>query len=396
MKSMNYYVSYFKRFWLLLFAIIMLSMSMVAFTSSAFVGSKERNVASAAEVITLHYFEDPLCSVCAQQKEFMQSLERQRDDIEVITYSIQDTDTFRAFASERGIEEYRIMSPSTFVRDKLLQFNEFGEREEQQLVNAIDGVKDESRAGYSFTIPLIGVTITDDGLPLLALAIVLGSLDGFNICSLGALILILTIVLAFDSRKKIFLFGGAYIFTTVLVYGLLVFVWGQLINALVGSLSIMRLIVGVAAIGGGVWFFKEFIRFYRYGPTCESSNSKIAQKSSKRLLEAFENADGKKLAALVGAVVAFAVAITLVELPCSVGIPVAFTSILVEQGVSLFAYTAYILVYLFFYMLIELIIFTGAVFTKTLWFSGSNAITWITLVGSLVLFFLGVYYLGGL
>ena len=91
----------------------------------------------------------------------------------------------------------------------------------------------------------------------------------------------------------------------------------------------------------------------------------------------------------------FAAVITIVELPCSIGIPIAFAGILVEKGVSLGVYIFYILLYLFFYMLIELIIFTGAVLTKKIWFAGSKAITWITFVGAMVLFYLAFYYLIG-
>lgn len=384
-----------RRFSFLTLTTIWLSISLILPLSGVVVGG-QASAADEPAITTLHYFDDPLCSVCADQKDFMEILETERDDIEIIKYPISDTARFRQFADERGIDDYRIMAPSTFIGDTLLQFNEFGEREQQILINTIDNVDDETEDTYSFTVPLLGITVTDESLPLGGLAVVLGSLDGFNVCSLGALILILSIVLTFDSRKKIFLFGGVFILTTVLVYGLLVFVWGQLINTLVGSLGALRLIVGLAALGGAAWFFREFWRFYRYGPTCESSDSKLAKKTSKRLKDAFEDAEGKKLITLIGAVMGFAVAITLVELPCSIGIPVAFTSILVERGVSLAAYTGYILIYLLFYMLIELIIFTGAVLTKQIWFSGSRAITWTTFIGGVILLFLGLYYLAGI
>jgi len=59
----------------------------------------------------------------------------------------------------------------------------------------------------------------------------------------------------------------------------------------------------------------------------------------------------------MGSVIFFAFAITLIELPCSIGIPVAFTGVLVESGVSIYLYVGYIIVYLFFYMLDELLVF---------------------------------------
>ena len=209
------------------------------------------------------------------------------------------------------------------------------------------------------------------------------------------LILILSIVLVFKSRKKIFFYGGLFIFTTVVVYGVLVFMWGQLFRALIGHSEMLSYIVGVAAFFGGVYFFKEFYRFFRYGPTCESSSNKFAIKATKKVQAVF--ADSRKgTLALATSIMFFAAIITIVELPCSVGIPIAFTGVLTEAGVSLTVFVSYVLLYLFFYMLIEIIIFSGAVFTRKIWIANSKAITWITLLGSLALFYLAYYYILGL
>jgi hypothetical protein len=339
---------------------------------------------------TLHFFEDKLCKICAQQKAFMGTLESDYENLTIITYDISETDRFRELADRRDIEDYRIMAPSTFIGDDLLQFSSFGEREEQILRDAIEG--NEIAEDNTIKLPILNKEIRTDTISLPLLAVILGALDGFNVCSLGALILMLTIVLTFDSRKKIFFFGGLFILTTVIVYGSLVFIWGQLIDVFIGQLSILRLLVGLSALGGSAWFFREFWRFYKYGPTCETSSSKIAQATTTRLLKAFEE-PGKGSLMLGSSIVLFAAAITIVELPCSIGIPIAFTGILIENGVSLGAYASYIFIYLFFYMLDEVIIFVGAVLTKEIWFAGSKIITWTTLVGAVVLLLLGLYYL---
>lgn len=342
------------------------------------------------EEVTAYYFEDKLCSVCAEQSKFLDSIEGDYPHLTVVKYDISETEKFQELATEYELEDYQIMAPTTFIAGEFLQFSSFGDTEEEALRAAIEGR--EQVSDNTLRLPLIGTRIDTSTWSLPFLAIVLGTLDGFNVCSLGALILILTIVLAFDSRKKIFLFGGLFILTTVIVYGTLVFVWGQLINTFIGQLSALRFIVGVAALAGSAWFFREFWRFYKYGPTCETSNLKLARISSEKLKSAFED-PGKGTAMLASAIVLFAIAITVVELPCSIGVPIAFTGILVQSGTSLGMYTLYVLLYLFFYMLIELIVFTGAVFTKEIWFAGSKLITWTTFVGAVILLLLGLYYL---
>ena len=346
------------------------------------------------ETTTVYFFDDRWCSVCQDAKAFVISIIDDYPDLELEIHSITDTGRIRQVADEAGIEEYRMMAPMIFVGDKLLQFNYFGERQKEVIVGVFEGKSPDFNDGYVFSLPFTDreITVGDWSLPLITF--VLGSLDGFNICSLGALILILSLVMVLQSRKLIFIYGGLFILTAVTIYGVLVFVWGQLFEALLGHLAIFRYIVGIAAGAGAVYFFKEFWRFYRYGPTCQSSESNIARNATQKIMTVFKDPSSRPLA-LAGGVVSFAAVITLVELPCSIGVPIAFTGILIERGLSLGAYTMYILLYLFFYMLIEVVIFTGAVMTKKLWFANSKMVTWVTFAGALVLTYLSLYYIIG-
>ncbi len=346
------------------------------------------------EKITVYFFEDRLCAVCRDQKEFMKSIKDDYPQMELVIYSITDFDKLEEIAAKHGVEDPDIMAPTTFIGENYFQFSSFTQDHEQRIIDALEGnIVDDDCCVMHIPFLNLAVDISDWSLPFIT--IILGSLDGFNVCSIGALILILSIVLVFKSRKKIFFYGGLFIFTTVVVYGVLVFLWGQLFRVLIGHSELLSYIVGTAAFFGGVYFFKEFYRFFRYGPTCKSSENRIAVKATKKVQEVF--ADSKKgTLALTTSIIFFAAVITIVELPCSVGIPVAFTGILTEAGVSITTFVLYILLYLFFYMLIEIIIFSGAVFTKEIWLANSKTITWVTLFGSLILFYLAFYYFFGL
>ncbi len=341
--------------------------------------------------VKLHYFDDPLCPVCQSQKEFLPQLDEEYENLIIKTYQISETQKLESVVKESGIDEdYRIMAPTTIVGDTLLQFDEFGQAEKDALRSAIEGERVDD--DQTFAIPWTDRRIDPGDWSLPVLAAVLGSIDGFNVCSLGALILILSIVLAFDSRRKIFAYGAIFILTTVLVYGGLVFVWGQILDAFIAQLGILRLLIGLAALGGSAYFFREFWRFYKFGPTCKSSESKLAKNSSSRLTKALQNQQAGAMA-IAGSIMLFAAVITIVELPCSIGVPLAFSGIVIESGVSTLAYAGYIGIYLAFYMLIELIVFTGAVLSKRIWFAGSQMITWVTLMAALILLGLAGYYL---
>ena len=229
-------------------------------------------------------------------------------------------------------------------------------------------------------------------MPLLAA--VIGTVDGLNVCSIGALILILSLVLsAFKSRKKIMLYGGLFILTTVLVYGILIFAWTALFHALATYIGGINIIIGLAALGGGIFFFKKFIDFYRYGPACEYKSNKYLTKATKKLQKAFS--ENEKTTLLITGIILFAFIVTLVELPCSFGLPMIYAGVLAAEGLTTTGYIAYVALYLFFYMLIELIIFTIAIITKETVFAESKWITWVYLFGALVLIVLSYSYLIG-
>lgn len=361
------------------------------FTFSGYVFANDIEIENKEEKITIYLFDDRLCPVCRDTKNFIEGLKEEYPQIELNIYPISDTRKLLEIANMYGVENYGIMAPTIFIGDNFFQFRDFNERNERMIISAIKGEEIEEDCCL-VKIPFLNMELDISRLSLPFIAFILGSIDGFNVCSVGALILVLSIVLVLDSKKKIFFFGGLFILTAVAIYGVLVFMWGKAFELLVGQLEILRIIVGLASFFGGLYFFMQFLKFFKYGPLCQSSNSKLIKSATNKLKKAFEN-PGQKFYLLVGSVMFFAAVITIVELPCSVGIPIAFAGILVESGVSLSGYIFYILLYLFFYMLIELIIFTGAVLTKKIWFAGSKLITWITLFGSIVLFYLAFYYI---
>lgn len=364
---------------------IFLLTSLIFFSFLPFVSGEEK--------IDVHFFEDRLCSVCKAQKDFMEGLKDDYPQMNLIIYQISDFDKLEEVAKNHGIDDPAIMAPTTFIGENYFQFIYFTDKEKKQLIDALEGEVVENNCCI-VRIPFLNIDVDISAWSLPFITFALGTLDGFNICSLGALILILSIVLVFKSRKKVLFFGGLFITTTVIVYGVLVFLWGQLFKLLIGQSVMLGYIVGLAALFGGIYFFREFLRFLKYGPTCNSSENKIAVRATEKVQEVF--ADSKKgTLALAGSIVFFATVITIIELPCSVGIPITFVGVLADAGITSTSSIPYILLYLFFYMIDEVIIFLGAVFTKEIWLAKSKAITWITLLGSLILFYLSYYYFFG-
>lgn len=355
----------------------------------------------AKENLEINFFYGETCPHCASEEKFLDEIEEKYPEVEIIRHSVslaQCREELVDFCRKYNIEQYIGLVPITFVGEEFfLGFDSpdgIGRQIEESIQRQLESpgeVLEEKQE--KLILPIIGeIDLTKYSLP--AQAVVLGFFDGFNICSLGALILILGLVLILRSRSKIFIFGGTFILITAIIYGVLIVFWYQLFYFLAPVLKIMNIFVGVLGILGGIYFLKQFIKYKKYGPTCDLDTGRgVIGKFSKRLKDNFKESGG--LWAIIISIFIFAVVITVVEFPCSAVIPVFFASALAQAQLPALTYLLYIAIFVLFYMLDEIIVFLIAFFTMTIKIASSRAIIWITLLESIILFGLGIYYLFG-
>ncbi|HQC49587.1 MAG: glutaredoxin domain-containing protein [Patescibacteria group bacterium] len=240
-------------------------------------------------------------------------------------------------------------------------------------------------------IPLIGeVDLLNFSLPILA--VILGITDGFNVCSLGALVIILGLVMVLGSKKRIFFMGGAFLLTTGIVYGILIFLWHQLFTLIAPLMRSLEILIGILSFAGGLYLLREFYKAYKSGPVCSSNN--IMSRLTPKVERIFKNKTNWLI--LFGTVILFALFVTVIEFPCSAVIPVLFSSILVESGISTAASIAYIALFLLFYLLDEIIIFVIAVMTMKIKIVSPKFIIFFNLLAAAIFIFIGSYYLLGI
>ncbi|THB66589.1 MAG: hypothetical protein D6B26_02560 [Spirochaetaceae bacterium] len=364
------------------------------------------------ESLELHYFYHPGCSFCIKQSAFFdERIIPNYPEVNINRYNLDNNkDVLNELAFEYGIKLERIGTPMTFVAGEF--FFGFGPSTGAEIEAVVaSALGREPAAGYYeqtgselrnseagtpkpilLNIPLVGL-VDARGFALPLAAVVIGSVDGLNVCSIGALILILTIVIRLESRKKTLLFGGLFLLTTAVVYGGLVFVWYGTLSQLFQYLQIMKFVLALAGIIGGVYFFRRFLLFRKYGPGCDIQSNKLIVRLQDKVGEVISR-PGVGIAAIAAVLIAFAAVITVVELPCSIALPMIFSGLLAESGAGIIPSMLLILMYLFFYLLIELVVLVAAVYTKRVWYGPDKAVIWVTLLASLVLFGIGAYYLG--
>ncbi|MFH1714080.1 MAG: hypothetical protein ABH831_00580 [Candidatus Nealsonbacteria bacterium] len=365
-------------------------------------------LSSAQEKVEVNFFYSATCLHCIKENAFLDDLEKQYSTLEInrfeIVSSADNQELLKTFYDKYDVaKNLRGLIPVTFTPEKyFVGFNDdiASEIESCLGVCARSGKEEVSLSETSIIkknikIPFLG-EVKIDNLSFPVMAMVLGALDGFNICSLGALILILSLVLILGSKKKIFIFGGLFILTTALVYGFLIVFWYKLFEIVVSYLKVFEILIGILGIGGGLYFFKQFLDLRKKDPTCDSGlGSKIASKFSMRLQNILKQNSISSFFAVALLIFAFAFIITLVEFPCSAVVPVAFAAVLAGAGMSGFQYILYISIFVVFYLLDELIVFLIAIFTSKIRFISERFVKWAILLEAIVLFLLGLYYLLG-
>ena len=354
----------------------------------------------AADKLDLDFFYSKTCPHCVAEKSFLGEITEKYPEISFNYYLINDSEynsLLNKLVKKHNAEKYMGIVPMTFIGEDLFigfdSVEKTGKQIEESIQAQLKGQTTEDIDASLISLPFVGeINTSKYSLPILA--IILGILDGFNICSLGALILILGIVIALRSRKKTLVFGGLFIVTTAVVYGFLIILWHQLFSLLAPYQWLMTLIIALISLGGGAYFFKEFIKFRKQGPTCETVDSGLVSKLSLKIRDILRK-PGSFLA-MTGGILLFAALITIIEFPCSAAVPVVFAGILAKAQLSPILYFFYIGLFILFYMLDEIVIFLIALFTMKLWLSSPKFVTWITLIEAIILFLLGIFYLQGL
>jgi hypothetical protein len=384
-----------------LFLVALIGLTIVApFFASSFA---KASVDKSAEMnLEINFFYSETCIHCKAESAFLDKIEPNYPDIQINRYLISDTSHRQLLIDslkKHNAENYLGAVPMTFVGEDFFPGfdNEvgIGKKIEDSIIRQLENYESEGPKEENKTIklPIIG-TVDLTKYSLFLQAMILGFFDGFNVCSLGALVMILGLVLILKSRAKILLFGGLYIFATALIYGILIFLWYQLFYYLSPILKIMNIMVGVLAVLGSIYFLKQFLKARKQDLTCDSQGNKIVNKHSLKIQEAFKKSGG--IWGLIIGIIIFAAVITIVEFPCSAVVPVLFAGIMAHAGLSLPSYILHLIIYIIFYMLDEIIVFLVAVFTMNIKIASGKAMKWLSLVEAVVLFAMGIYYLAGI
>jgi thiol-disulfide isomerase/thioredoxin len=334
------------------------------------IGLTNQGTASPGEGSEVHFFYLPGCPHCEDQKPFNEKLE-DTYSINITSYdatSPQGHALLSAMLEERGVE-YEPDFPITIFGNQVFGGWESeatsGRAIETALQQCLAGDcpartdPGDEDGGGKIVLPIFGeIDLADYSLP--ALAVILGFVDGFNPCAMWVLVYLITIIATLRDRKRIWMIIGSFVLASGILYFLFMTAWLN-VFLLVGYVKPVTTIIGLVALGGGILQVREFVQT-KGAVVCKVTDEDSRQKTMTRIQRIVSSPI--TWGTIVG-IVGLAFAVNAVEFVCSAAIPAIFTHVLSLASLTALQHYGYILLYVFIFMLDDLVIFGTAAFALT-------------------------------
>jgi len=373
--------------------------------------------------VNLYFFYGDTCPHCKKAEVFLEDLKEKYPSLEISSYEVfgnRENAKLLLQLFEACGEEKRVRVPAIFIGDEVIigylseettgqniekavedclsrecsnpleridecQFCQCeGEREEMCQCQ-VCACPAEEKEDQIINYPIIGkINLSKLSLPILT--VVLAGLDGFNPCAMWILLFLIALLINVRSRKRIWLIGGTFIAASGIIYYLLLSAWLNLFLA-ISYVTLTRIVIGLLALGVGLWQIKRFITFKPAVCEITPADSKLRQRLSEKVKQVVHST---ALPATFLGIIILAFGVNLIEFFCSAGLPAIYVRILTVNPLSSMTYYLYLLLYTFIFMLDDLIIFGIAVITLSKIGFTDKYNRWSTLVGGVLILILGL------
>lgn len=360
--------------------------------------------AKALNQIDVYFFHNRYCLNCQSMDDYLTTLDGEYDNLVFHYYEIGDADNLALL--KEVADTFGVKAEVPLVVIGGLAFPGFNPQIEADIRQTVirystsDFVDIVAKIQHGDTVlvsdfdtlerttlhlPLIG-EVPIASLSLTTAAVVLGFVDGFNPCAMWVLIFLISMLINSQNRKRMWLIGFTFLFASGLMYFLIMVSWLQ-IAVSITTVSWIRILIGAFALGFGGYHVVQFIRKRNEDVGCEVTDDK----QRKRFMEKIKAIVKKQnlFLALVGVTI-LAVSVNLVELACSAGLPLLFTQILAYNDLSTGVYFGYIGIYIFFFLIDDIVIFTIAMLTMKVTGISNRYTKYSSLVGGLIMLAIGI------
>ena len=350
-----------------------------------------------AKEVNIKFFYGDGCPVCAREEKFLEEIES-KYDVKIIKYETWYNEENAKLLDETK-EKYNTTGrgvPYTVVEDSaFLGFNTTISSQIEDKIKSIsndnnvnnDDKNDQKEDKTIYDIPLIG-KVDIKKVSVLLVSIVIGLVDGFNPCAMWVLLFLISTLLGMKDRKRMWIIGLTFLLTSALVYMVIMLGWLEIVVNITTSILI-RNIIAVIAVIGGLINLRTFIKSKK-----TSGCTIIDDNKRTKVFEKIKSFTKEKslFLALLG-VITLAIGVNVVELACSAGLPLVFTQVLAVNNITGVNALMYVLVYIFFFLIDDLLIFIIAMTTLKLTGISNKYAKYSHLVGGILMVLIGLLLL---
>lgn len=336
--------------------------------------------------VNIYFFHKTSCPHCKKEGKLLDSLEQKYENINIYRFEVSGDsqnakyldEVKKLFDETSGGVPYTVIGTETF-----LGYNSYvGEKLEKTIQNYLGIKKETEQEKATFNLPILGKTDAKEvSIPFVA--ILLGVIDGFNPCAMWVLLFLINMFIDMKDKKKMFILGYTFLFTSALVYFLSMLGISVVLN--VTAVKQIQILIALVALVAGVLNIRTYIKT-RNDTGCHVVDDKKRKKMVKRVIKITKQES--LFLALIG-VIALAASVNLVELACSLGFPAIFSEILALNNVTGPLRVLYLIIYVFFYMIDDLIVFTIAVSTFTIAAKSTKYTKYVNLIAGIIMILIG-------
>lgn len=357
--------------------------------------------------VNVYLFHSNTCSHCKAEIEFLNEIQKEYENLKINLYEINDVKENKELMINikeklnidspmvpfTVIGDYYYIGYNDGVKDGIKNLIEKYTSEEQYDVikDIIDG-KDVSnfkiKNGEINKISTVFGEIDPAKISLPILSVIMGAIDGFNPCAMWVLIFLITMLFNMENKKRMWALCITFLVTSALIYLVFMFVWLGVATKLLTTISWLKLLIGLVALIGAFINLKGFIKsIVKKDAGCEVvDNSK-----RKKIISKIKKYTSEKsfILAMLG-VMLLAISVNAIELACSAGLPVLFTNVLALNDVNFIEKCIYIFIYIFFFLIDDIIVFFVAMFTLNIKALSTKYTKYSHLIGGIIMLIIGI------
>lgn len=374
--------------------------------------------------LNIYLFYGETCPHCTAEKEFLNEYLKDKENIKLHKYEIWNNEENAKHLKEVG----KILgNTQTYIPYLVIGENAivgFGKGlTEEKIINTIDyylEVEFEDKVGKylnitqnnvdtsndkteekepseenknntlenknEFDIPLLG-KINAKETSLTLLSVVIGLVDGLNPCAMWILIFLISMLLGTKNKKRMWILGITFLTSSALVYFLFMISWLNLAS-LLNKIVYIRLSISLLAILLGGYQIFRFL--FKLAKKKEEGCEIVNPKGRKKIMLSIKKVVTEKsfILALLGIII-IAVSVNIIELLCSLGLPVMFTQILALNDLTTTSKMIYSLIYVLFFLIDDITIFIIAMKTLEIKAVSNKIGKYSHLIGGIIMVLIG-------